>query len=245
MTVSAHGAALAQESPAEADKTGTNPTVLSRTFNVLNEYLSRPAGSYLNTTTVRYTEPFADGRMSLRLSVPFAAMHVGGVTDSGLGDIAAKWTWVAHLDRREGYVVSAELFAPTAGQRSLGTGKWVFAPGLTYVYFASKEIIIAPALVHNVSFAGDGGRQNVNSTNFDLYTLYKPVGQNWWLTSDLTIGHNWIANTNPTSWKLALGTTIGKLGDGVVNLTVKPGVGIGADRPFNWSLEVGLAVVGF
>jgi hypothetical protein len=74
---------------------------------------------------------------------------------------------------------------------------------------------------------------------------YKPKGGKWWLTSDLTVGYDHIANTWPATYKLALGMNVGKIGDAAVNLSIRPGIGIGRDKPAKWSLEASLAVVGF
>jgi hypothetical protein len=86
----------------------------------------------------------------------------------------------------------------------------------------------------------------VNRTDLDLYTVYKPKARNCWLTSDLTFRRDWEAKTTPMSWKVALGTNLAKLADGgSVNLSIRPGVGLGPNKPSRWSLEAGVSLVGF
>jgi hypothetical protein len=41
-----------------------------------------------------------------------------------------------------------------------------------------------------------------------------------------------VARKWPASYRVALGMTIGKLGDAAVNLAIRPDIGIGRDRPF-------------
>jgi len=246
VAVSLSSLARAQQADQGKDTSGTNPTVLSRTLNVTNEHKRLSNGRYANTLTTKFTEPFADGRMSIRFNVPYAMSNVTGRTIDGLGDMSAKLTWLAYLDRRQGLVVSTEVFGPSAMDRTLGMGRWVAAPGATYAYFLTPEVILAPALVHNVSSGGNTARADVNRTDFDFYAVYRPKGQNWWLTSDVTISRDFVARTTPMSWKLALGSGLAKLDNGAaLNLSIRPGVGFGPDRPFRWSIEVGLSLVGF
>lgn len=156
------------------DTSGTNPTVLTRTLSFSNEYRFLPGDEYYDITNVRYTEPFFDGKASARLTLPLDATNLAGDDEFGLGDIAAKFSWIPYLSRRQAFILSTEIYAPTASEDVLGTGKWVAATGLTWAYFASPEVIIAPAYIQKFSFAGHSDRANVNRGDFDLYLVYKP-----------------------------------------------------------------------
>ena len=128
----------------------------------------------------------------------------------------------------------------------LGEGKWVAAPGLTYVRFLSREVIVAPALIHNFSFAGDDDRPDVSRTDFDLYVVYRPQGKRWWITSDITVSHDFETDVTPVSWELNIGRNLAKLAGGAaLNGYIRPGIGIGADRPYDANIEVGLSLVNF
>jgi hypothetical protein len=240
------GPVAAQEA-SQPDKSGTNPTALTRAFVVGNDFRQLPGnnGRWFNNSYVRYAQPFANGSMNLVIEAPFASTNVVGGTRGGFSDASLKWNWVAHVDRTMGIVPSFKVTAPTASEDVFGSGRWIGAPGLTVAFFLTPEWIIAPAVVHSFSFGDANGRGRINRTDFDLYAVYKPKGQNWWLTGDLTVGYDYIAKTWPATFKLALGTNIGKLGDGAVNLSIRPGIGIGRDRPANYSIEVSLSVLGF
>jgi hypothetical protein len=225
--------AFAQSAAQEKDNSGTNPAQITRSLTLQNVHNRLDHGFYSNVATLRYNEPLFDGTWGLRLSAPLAFTDVTGKAVGGLSDVAAKLTWIAHLDQRQAVVFS-------------GTGRWVGSPGVTYAWFVNSEIIIAPALIHNMSFGHERGRAQVNRTDVDFYTVYKPTGQNWWLTSDVTISRDWETKTTPMSWRVALGTNIGKLpGGGAVNLSIRPGIGFGPDKPFRWGLEAGISIVGF
>lgn len=248
----ATSAVQAQESVAtpgelahHSDTSGTNPAVLSRTLSISNEYRFLGHDSYYDVLNLRYTEPFSDGKAALRLTIPFDATDIIG-DDEGLGDIAAKFSWIPYLSRQQAFVLSGEIYAPTASKDTLGTGKWVAAPGITWAYFASPQVILAPALIHNVSFGGDDDRVDVNRTDFDFYVVYRPHGKRWWITSDVTVSRDFEAERSPVSWELAFGRNLAVLENGAaVNGYIRPGLGIGHDRPYDFNIEVGLSLVNF
>lgn len=235
--------ALAQE---EKDTSGTNPAVLTRTLSISNEYRWLPSGDYYDQMLLRYTEPFFDGKAAIRLTLPLDATDMTGDGEFGVGDIAAKFSWIPHVSRNQAFILSTEIYAPTASEDVLGTGKWVAAPGLTWAYFASPEIIIASAYIHNFSFAGEGSRADVNRGDFDLYLVYRPHGERWWITSDTTVSHDFETDATPVSWELNFGRNLTKFENGAaLNGYIRPGVGIGSDRSYDFNVEVGLTLVNF
>lgn len=229
------------------DSSGTNPAILSRQLSKSNEYRFLADDYFFNVTNFRYTEPFLDGKASIRLTIPVNATDLApGDTDVGLGDIAAKLSWVPYISRSQAFILSSELYAPTASEDILGTGKWVIAPGITWANFVSPEVIVAPALIHNVSFAGEDDRPDVSRTDFDLYVVYKPHGKTWWITSDTTVSHDFEGDTTPISWELTFGRSLMQLdGGGALNGYIRPGIGIGHDRPYNFNIEVGINLINF
>lgn len=230
----------------EKDTSGTNPAVLTRTLQISNEYRFLPGGEYYDQMLIRYTEPFWAGKGSVRLTLPVEATDLADDDEVGIGDIAAKFSWIPHVDRHQAFVLSTEVYAPTASEDVLGTGKWVVAPGLTWAYFASPEVIIAPAYIQNLSFAGEDDRADVNRGDFDFYVVYRPHGKRWWITSDTTVSHDFEADATPVSWEVAFGRNLAALeGGAALNGYIRPGVGIGNDRPYDFNIEVGVSLVNF
>jgi hypothetical protein len=237
--------ATEQTTKPEVDTSGTNPVVLTRSTSLNSEYIKLTTGNYSNVTKFTYVEPFANGRMNVVFNVPLVATDVLGEGRFGLGDVSIKWNWVADVNLKTGLVVAAELITPTASDKVLGSGKWVLAPSLIYVFFVNKNIIIAPAYVHNFSFAGDSDRANIHRGDIDLYMVYTADDKSWWVTSDLGISFDYQNGKTPAFWKVQFGRNLAKLsGGGALNGFIKPGIGIGGDRAFDWSIQVGLSMVG-
>lgn len=226
--------------------TVTDPTKFLRTLAIRNEYNRLTSDNSFNVTTLSYIEPFADGRMSLRLKVPVVATDALGTGDFGLGDIALKYNWVPYIDAKQGLLLSADLTANTATKDVLGRGKWIIAPAATYAMFVSKNIIIAPTYQHNISLADDDNRADVNESVIDLYMVFTAEDKKIWVIVDPTLGIEWETDQNtPFALKVEYGQRIGTLLDGTLNFYVRPGLGIGQDRPYDWNVEFGFTVVGF
>ncbi|MCX5691743.1 MAG: hypothetical protein NTV94_18450, partial [Planctomycetota bacterium] len=163
-------AAKASEPPAgEADMSGTDPTKFLRTVGLRNEYQRLPSDHSFNLTTFTYIEPFAEGRMNVRLKAPVAYTDAAGDDEFGFSDLSLRYNWLAHVDASKGILLGADLVADTASEDALGRGKWIFGPTVTYAMFLSPRMIFAPAYQHNISFAGDGDRNDVNESVIDLY----------------------------------------------------------------------------
>ncbi len=237
--------ANAQETSPEQDNSGTNPTKINRNFSISNDFQKLPTDAFINTTTLNFTQPLGDLPAGVRFKLPFKATDITDDTEFGLGDFGVKVNWIPFVTRTGGFVLQGEITAPTATETVLGTGKWVTSPGVTAVYFASESVIIAPAFLYSTSFAGDSDRPNISRGDFDLYAVYKPKGASWWLTSDVTISYDFKNKKIPASWELQYGMNLGKVGNAALNGYIRPGIGIGRDRPYDWSVDVGVSLVGF
>lgn len=248
------------------DKTGTNPLNFQRTLQVVNEY-NAVGDASINYTRFRYTEPLAGGKMSLRLEAPVVYANAalpgntstsavegtgvsisdsGEASDFGLGDLNLKLTYIPFTTRAGGLATSLELDFPTASDRVLGTGKYIAAPSVTYAFFLPGNTIFAPAYKHSISFAGEGDREDVNSGSLDFYIVHRFDGGRQWVTLDPTYILNYeLGKYSGATLRVVYGRVLGKVGDAVVSGYVKPGIGVGADRPNDWSAEIGLSLIGF
>jgi hypothetical protein len=118
-TIASPTLALAQSEPTNAgdatppDTSGTNPTVLSSTLIIRNEYLWLSQSRFLTTPELRYAQPFADRKMSLQLRAPVPGTDVTGPAQFGFGDMVAVWAWIPYLDRRQGIALTPKIAAPT------------------------------------------------------------------------------------------------------------------------------------
>ena len=67
-----------------------------------------------------------------------------------------------------------------------------------------------------------------------------------WLIVDPALVIVWeTEQSTPFTLEAEYGRNIGTLWGGALNAYIRPGIGIGQDRPYDWSIEVGFTVVGF
>lgn len=184
--------------------------------------------------------------MHLRLKAPLAYTDAAGDDEFGLGDMLLRYNWLAHVDSKQGVLLAAELTADSATEDALGRGKWIIGPSLTYAMFLSRSVIFAPAYQHNISFAGEESRKDVNESVIDLYMVFTAGDKKSWLIVDPTLVIDWETEQNtPFSIEAEYGRNVGTLWGGALNVFMRPGMGIGQDRPYDWNIEVGFTVVGF
>ena len=255
---------------AKSDKSGTNPLNLQRTFALSNEFDGVNGTAHIDMTRLRYTEAFAPN-FSVRLELPFVAAYAAFANDSavgggnaaaspsdggnlgksrdfsrfGLGDMVLKTTYIPFLDHTGGVALSAELGMPTASYTALGTGKWTFSPSITYGMFLSPTMILAPSYKQSFSIAGDAGRKTINNGAIDLY--YVIILDK---TQSITIDPMYLPDYNAGNYagaalKVNYSHFLAKVGDGALNGYIKPGIGIGQDKPYGWSIEAGVTLIGF
>ena len=117
--------------------------------------------------------------------------------------------------------IGPSLGLNTSTSDFIGTGKWTAGPSL--VLLAQPKPWTAGLLVRNLwSFAGDSGRESVNSFMFQYFLNYNLPG-GWYLTSSPVITANWNAPSDER-WTVPLGGGIGKIlrvGRVPVNLQVQ------------------------
>jgi hypothetical protein len=66
-----------------------------------------------------------------------------------------------------------------------------------------------------------------------------------WLIVNPALVIDWETEQNtPFALEVEYGRNIGTLFGGALNACIRPGIGLGQDRPYDWSIEVGFTVVG-
>jgi hypothetical protein len=90
-------------SAAETDKSGTDPTKFLRTLGLRNDYQRLTNESSFNLTTLTYIEPFAEGRMNLRLKAPLAYTDATGESEFGLSDISLRYNLAGACGHQAGH----------------------------------------------------------------------------------------------------------------------------------------------
>jgi hypothetical protein len=219
------------------DKTGTDPTHFTKTLVLLNEFRSLGDEAGFNEFAFRYTQPV--DKVKFQLTLPLDATDVLGPTQGGFGDAGLKASYLPILSPKFGLVLFLDTFYPTATKDVLGSGKYVASPGATFAFFFQHgKVIFAPSLQQKLSYAGDADRQDINQTLVDLYLVWRPTMNSW-----ITVDPQFVYDHENGSFFNQTEIEIGHLMFGGVSTYLRPGVGIGNERPLDWNIEFGLKIV--
>ena len=233
-------AGQASESKASADN-GTDPTRLRRAVWLNYERMEFGESASRDRTQMILETPIS-AKTALRVSAPLVRINTpAGEIGTGLGDITVRAKHLLSINRSRGLVVQADITADTASERGLGGGATVASAAFIYAKFLPDGSIFAPAISHDQSLGG----KHVSETTADFYFVPKLRNPAWYMTLDPALVRNWDAETFYGSFAVTVGRKVADVGAGVAQLYVKPNLLIGADRPANGSVEVGIRVIGF
>lgn len=226
---------------------GTDPTKLSRNFQLRYEALDLQNGFSNQTLFLRFTQPLGEAqKSSLEFKVPLISSDVLGEPGLGVGDLILKFSHLATLTPKYGILLTLEAAFDTADTADRGFGSNVLRPGITYARFLPGGSLFAPTLQHAFTVGQvDPGRTEVNLTVMDFYYVPKLNDPRNYMTLDPALSYDWENDKLIPSVALTLGRVIPTGLPGTSSLFIKPSVGLGEDRAFDWGFEVGFKVVGF
>jgi len=160
-------------------------------------------------------------------------------TVSGIGDFDARFLGIAHANKNWAVAPGLEAFFNTSSNDVIGSGSTVLAPVVFFGFFnkLGKGSIFAPGLQHRFSVGGN----KVNQTVLDIYYVKMLAkGKNWLIVNPQPI-FDWENNTQfmvvDVEWGFMIVPQSGIAG------YIRPGFGIGADRPFNYNFEVAIKFI--
>ncbi len=238
----------------KADKTGTNPINFTFDFRVYNEYLwlNTAGDGGQNLTTLEFRAPFADGKWQFRVRARANWIEADvdddgtdDLDDSGFGDVDFRFLTVPHLDmsKRLAVAVGLEIFLDTASDAALGSGSTSLGPQAFLVLFKPFGLdldLFAPAYQHKFSVDGN----DVNQSLIDLFILKTSQDKTLWVLVDPQIVIDHEANREFMLLDIELGAMLDKyLGTEGHSAYVRPSVGMGDDRPYDASIEIGYKIV--
>ena len=235
------------------DKTGTNPMNFTFDARVYNEYrwLNVTGDGYQNLTTLEFRAPFASGKWQFRgkirgvkLNADFSGDGISDVDDSGFGDTDLRFMTIPYMNiaKRQAWAVGVELFLDTASEVALGTGANSVAPFVFWGYFnpVGPGSIFVPGYQHTVSVSEDEGRSKVRQGLIDMF-LVKTWQQNkYWGYVDPQIVLDYENHEEFMLLEIQGGMM---LGSGGSSAYLMPSFGIGTDRPYDASLEIGYKII--
>ncbi|UNK58392.1 hypothetical protein MNQ95_04655 [Pseudoxanthomonas daejeonensis] len=120
----------------------------------------------------------------------------------------------------------------------------MFKGTFIYARFLPRGIF-APALVHSFDLGGDWQRAEVDITTFDFYYVPKLADPDWFVTVDPSLNFDWENDRRFIGLAVTFGRSVGHAFGGLAQLYAKPTVLAGSERPGDFSVEVGVKVLGF
>jgi len=225
--------------PSTEDKTGTNPLNLQQQVDVANVYVELE-DLYLNQTTYRHVVPLFNRRLAIAGSAPVVFGNLTGLTEGGLGDIAASVEWTPWLSPKAGLVAGLRTTWNTATVDALGLGVHTLMPYGQFVFQPSSRTIVAPFVAYRVGVGGDDFAPEVNDTLAGVSIVWRPSSRLW-----LSVQPQVIVDA-------ALDATYGEASAEVghqlldrLSTYVRPSLGLGSDRtkPYTWGLTFGFRIV--
>lgn len=241
-----------------SDKTGTNPINFTFDARLYNEFqwLNTAGDGWQNLTTFEFRVPFAGGKWQFRTRLRSTALEadfnndgIDDVDEWGFGDMDFRILTVPYLDmsRKMAIATGLEVFLPTASEDALGSNTLSLGPQLFAVFFkpfGGFFDLIAPAYQHKFSVYEESGFNNVHQGLIDLFLL-KTFGnkKKWALINPQAV----IDYENDREFML-VEVEVGTMLDNILStkghsVYVRPSVGIGNDRPYDFSLEAGYKIV--
>ena len=233
-----------QAAAKQEDKSGTNPLNFQTEFRFFNEVQFLQGRGYQNVTTLQYVQPFA-GSFAVRMRLPIVSNDVTGSNKYGVGDLNAKVNWVPFVNSKVGVMLGSEFSFNTASNRVLGTGKNTIAPVGVLAFFLKDGWLFAPAYQQTKSYAGDDSRSDINLGAADFYLVKLTKSKRNWFILDPTIIADYRNDRVSGTLEFEAGQIAGRMMGGIGSIYIRPGVGLGNNRIYNWNLEVGFKLIGF
>lgn len=241
----------------KTDKTGTNPVNFQRDIRVHYEYLelNTKGDGNQNVTTLEFRTPFAGGKWQYRLRARHSAIDadlnddgIDDIDESGTGDTDMRFLTVPvfNMAKRQALAFGLELFFDTASEDALGSGTDSLGPQVFYVKFLPRGLF-APALQYKFSVSEDTGRDETDQWLIDLNYLRLAKDKQSWFFTDPQIIIDDEQDTEFAIVDLEWGWMMTNWFEDLTghSFYVRPSFGVGADRPSDYSVELGYKVVGW
>ncbi len=239
------------------DKTGTNPMNFTFDARLYNEYrwLNTAGDGYQNLTTFEFRAPFASGKWQFRgkargviLKADVTGNGTDDVDESGFGDIDLRFMTIPYMNlkKRSAVALGIEFFLNTASEDALGTGTTIVAPLIFYAYFNpfGPGSIFVPGYQHKFSVDEDDGRSDVHEGLFDFFMVKTWNKNQFWGFIDPQILLDYENSIEFMLLEIQAGMMTDKyFGTKGHSAYIMPSFGVGADRPYDFSLEVGYKII--
>jgi hypothetical protein len=185
---------------------------------------------------MRIRAPYKNLSLDTPGADPFGASDV-----SGIGDFNARILWLAYTSSKFLLVPGLEAFFDTASNDALGAGTTRLAPVVFGVLpgILGGSSLFAPGYQYVFDISGSGPK--VSRSQIDLYFVWGLAkGKNWLIVDpQIILDHenSSEAMTVEAEWGFMIVPKYGISG------WMRPGAGVGTDRPYSWNFEAGIKFV--
>ena len=247
------------------DNSGTNPVNFTYDYRLYTELQQfKNDGGSLQLHTAEFRWPlggdvaalkgadagiFSDmgKRFAMRFKAKYSNLSLGNTEGdpfasnsvSGIGDFDVRILAIAYASKSFILAPGLEAYINTASNSALGSGSTSLAPVVFGVLpgFVGKGSLFAPGYQYVFDVAGNP----VSRSQIDLYFVWMLAGgKNWFLVDpQIILDHKNDVEfmTIEAEWGFMIAREVGLSG------YVRPGIGIGADRPFAYNLEFAIKFV--
>lgn len=240
--------ALAQSAD-EQDSSGTNPINFTYDFRIYSEFqeFNAKGDNGGGLLTFEYRIPVGEKwqlRGRFRGTTKSFDPEGDGTseTTTGVGDFDLRLLTVPYASKKLAVAAGLELFLDTASSDVLGEGKTSLGPQAFLVWFAPggvKGTLFAPAVQYVFDVAGADNRADVDRFQFNFFYLWLSDSKKHWALLDPQLV---IDNENDKEFG-QIEIEVGQMMFGATSSYIRPGIGVGSDRPLNWNIELGFKVI--
>jgi hypothetical protein len=229
---------------AQEDDSGTNPTNFMFDFRMSLETQSLPGDNSFLSYTFEYRVPISSrvaSRVRVRSATLTRSTSNGTSTVSGLGDVDARLLYLPVVRSNFALATGLEVAFNTASQPELGSGHTTLGPQVFFAFFnlLGAGTIFAPAYQYVFSVDGSDTRADVSRSQIDLFLVWLAGNKKHWAVFDPQIVFD---HESDREFGL-IEAEIGQMMFGATSSYIRPGVGIGEDRPYDWNIELGFKVI--
>ena len=240
----------AQADKEKKDNTGTNPINFTNDLRLYFNFseLNTAGDGDSQTLTLEYRSPILDGKAQWRIRMRNVNNEidtnndgVNELDESGFGAMDIRFLTVPYLnmEKKFAFAVGLELLLDTANDPELRSGSTSLGPQAFAVFFKPPGggALVAPAYQHVFNISG----KVVNRTQLDVFYLwtFKKPFINWLMANPQGVID--YQNDDTDSWNIDF--EAGKMVTKNQSFYLRPGIGIGDGRFFDWDMEVGLKCV--
>ena len=249
----------------EEDNTGTNPINFTYDARFYPEMSWLPEGGSLITTTFEFRAPLGADlqnltnerigifddlgkRFAYRIKVRQKSLNLEdeeGRTEtiSGIGDTDFRLLGIPYVTNTFGIAGGLEWYFPTATNDFLGDGRFALVPQIFFGFFGllGPNSIFAPGYLYVWDIGGDSDRNEVNQHKIDMYFVWLLAQMRHWLIvnpqANFDVGNDRNLFLVDVEWGFMIPPLPG------ASVYLRPGVGIGSDRPWDATFEFGFKFI--